>query len=75
MIINEGKQKEGVLQNEEVFLYKPYNISSESDKQKTPECVFIQEEIDNLLEKIENEIYNIEKKLQLNSSNKNIIQM
>jgi len=32
MVIDEGKQKEDVLQNEEVFLYKPYNILSESDK-------------------------------------------
>ena len=48
MIINKEKQKEGLVQDEEVFLYKPYNILSESDKQKTPGPVFIQEEINNL---------------------------
>jgi len=31
MNIDKGKQKEGVIQEEKVFLYKPYNISSEND--------------------------------------------
>lgn len=41
MVIDKGKQKEGVVQDKEVFLYKPYNISSEFDKWKTPEPAFI----------------------------------
>jgi len=32
MVIDKGKQKEGVVQDKEVFLYKPCNISSEFDK-------------------------------------------
>jgi len=48
IVIDKGKQKEDVIQDEEVFLYKPYDILLESNKQKTPEYVFIQEEIDNL---------------------------
>jgi len=48
MVIDKGKQKEDVVQDEEVFLYKPYDILSEFNKQKTSEYIFIQEEIDNL---------------------------
>ena len=48
MNINKGKQKEDIFQEEEVFLYKPYNISSEDDQPKMPEPIFIQEEINNL---------------------------
>ena len=43
MIIDKEKQKKGVVQNEEVFLYKPYNISLDSSKPKTPKPIFIQE--------------------------------
>jgi len=48
MNINKGKQKEGITQDKKVFLYKLYNISLESSKQKTSELIFIQEEVDNL---------------------------
>jgi len=48
MNIDKGKQKEGITQDKEVFLYKLYNISLESSKQKTSELIFIQEEVDNL---------------------------
>ena len=48
MDINKGKQEEGVIQDKKVFLYKPYNISSEEILQKTPEPIFIQEEVNNL---------------------------
>ena len=48
MNIDKGKQKEGITQDKEVFLYKIYNISLESSKQKTSELIFIQEEVDNL---------------------------
>ena len=41
MNINKGKQKEGVIQEEKVFLYKLYNISSENNWPKTPELMFI----------------------------------
>jgi len=43
MIIDKEKQKKGVVQNEEVFLYKLYNISLDSSKPKTPKPIFIQE--------------------------------
>ena len=46
--INKEKQKEGVVQDEEVLLYKPYNISSEDSWPKMPEPMFIQEEVNNL---------------------------
>ena len=48
MIIDKGKQKEDVVQNKEVFLYKPYDILLESNKSKIPEPTFIQEEAKNL---------------------------
>jgi len=48
MIINKEKQREDVIQDEEVFLYKLYTISLESSKPKTPELIFIQEEVYNL---------------------------
>ena len=35
MFINKGKQKEDIIQDEEVLLYKPYDISSLSSS-KTP---------------------------------------
>jgi len=41
MIINKGKQKEGIVQDEEGFLYKPYTISLEPRKPKTSEPIFI----------------------------------
>ena len=46
--IDKGKQKEGVVQDKEVFLYKPYNTSSKPSRPKIPEPVFIQEEVNNL---------------------------
>jgi len=48
MDINKGKQKEDVIQDEKVLLYKPYNISSKESRPKIPEPIFIQEEINNL---------------------------
>ena len=41
MIIDREKQKEGVVQDKEVFLYKPYIILSELSGLKTPELIFI----------------------------------
>ena len=48
MIINKKKQKEGVVQNKEIFLDKLYVIWAKSSKLKTPELIFIQEEVHNL---------------------------
>jgi len=48
MDIDKGKQKESVVQDEEVFLYKLYNVSSKPSRPKTSELIFIQEEVDNL---------------------------
>jgi len=48
MDINKGKQKEDIVQDEEVFLYKLYNISSKESQPKIPELIFIQEKINNL---------------------------
>jgi len=47
MIIDKEKQKEDIVQDKEVFLYKPYAISLKPSKQKTPEPIFIQK-VDNL---------------------------
>ena len=47
MDINKEKQKKGVVQDEEVFLYKPYNVSSKPSRPKIPEPVFIQKEVNN----------------------------
>ena len=46
IIVNKGKQWEKQVQNEEVFLCKPYNISS--NKSKEPKPTFIQDKINNL---------------------------
>lgn len=48
IIINKEEQREDIIQDEEVFLYKLYAISLESSKPKTPELIFIQEEVYNL---------------------------
>ena len=48
IIVNKRKQKEDRVQDEEVFLYKPYNISSKSSRPKTPEPKFIQDKVNNL---------------------------
>jgi len=48
IIVDKGKQKEGVVQDEEIFLYKLYTISLETSKSKAPKLVFIQDEINNL---------------------------
>jgi len=34
MVINKEKWKTGIVQDEEIFSYKPYNISSELSKAK-----------------------------------------
>jgi len=43
VVNDKGKQ---LVQDEEVFLYKPYNVLSQ--KQKTLELTFIQDEVNNL---------------------------
>ena len=44
LVVN-NKEKQQV-QDKEVFLYKPYNISP--SRPKTPEPMFIQDKVDNL---------------------------
>jgi len=70
MDINKEIQKEDIIQDKKVFLYKLYNISSESSKWKTLEPTFIQEEVDNLEKASQTLQNNIGKKLQLSLSNK-----
>ena len=48
MMIEKREQKKGIVQDEEVFLYKPYDILFESSKSKTLDLIFIWEEVDNL---------------------------
>jgi len=48
MDIDKGKQREGIVQDEDMLLYKLYNISSEHNQLKTSSPVFVQEEIANL---------------------------
>jgi len=48
MIVDKGKQKEDRIQDEEVFLYKPCNISSESSKPKMLKLTFVQDKVNNL---------------------------
>jgi len=50
MVVNKGKQKENRIQDEEIFLYKPYNILSKFSKPKTLEPNFVQDKV-NYLEK------------------------
>jgi len=45
---DKGKQKESIVQDRKMFLYKPYTISSESSRLKTPGLIFIQKEVDSL---------------------------
>jgi len=46
--MDKGKEKKSVIQDEEIFLYKPYTISSKPERPKTPTLVFITNEINNL---------------------------
>ena len=46
MIVNKGKQQDNQVQDEEVLLYKPYDILSY--KSKTSELIFIQDKVNNL---------------------------
>ena len=48
IIVNERKQKEDRVQDEEVFLYKPYIISSKLSRLKTSKPKFIQDKVNNL---------------------------
>ena len=48
MVVNKGKQKEKVVQDEEVFLYKPYAISLELSRPIILKPIFLIEEVDNL---------------------------
>ena len=48
MVVNKGKQKEEVVQDEEVFLYKPYAISLELSRPIILKPIFLIEEVDNL---------------------------
>jgi len=41
MVVNKGKQKEGVVQDKRVFLYKPYAISLEPSKPTILEPIFL----------------------------------
>jgi len=67
--------KEEVVQDKEVFLYKLYAISLETSRPTTSEPILLKEEFNNLFNKIEKRTFNIEKKLWLNLSNKNTIQI
>ena len=42
------KTKQNEIKDKEVFLYKPYNISSKSSKPKIPEPTFVQDKVNNL---------------------------
>ena len=46
--VNKRKQNEERVQNKQVFLYKPYDISAKSSRAKMPELTFIQDEVNNL---------------------------
>jgi len=46
--MDKEKQKEGVVQDKEIFLYKPYDISSKASILLILESSLIQEEINNL---------------------------
>lgn len=46
--MDEEKQKKGVVQDEEIFLYKLYTILSKLKRPKTSTPVFIIDEINNL---------------------------
>jgi len=51
MNINKEKQREDIVQDKEVFLYKPYNISSSSlslSKILPPDGQILQDKINNL---------------------------
>jgi len=39
--VNKEKQREGMVQDEEVFLYKPYNVLSKPSRPRTLEPIFI----------------------------------
>ena len=42
------KKKKAMIQDKEIFLYKPYNILSKLDRLKTLEPIVIQDEVNNL---------------------------
>ena len=46
--MDKGKEKKSVIQDEEIFLYKPYTISSKPERPKTSTSVFITNKINNL---------------------------
>ena len=48
MIVNKEEQQKDQIQDKEVLLYKPYNISSKPSRTKTLETTFIQDKIENL---------------------------
>jgi len=48
MVIDKGKQKEEVIQDEEVLLYKSYTILLEPSRPTTSESILLQKKIDNL---------------------------
>ena len=48
MIINKEKQKKGTVQNEAVFLYKPYNILISSSSETSFLDKILQNKINNL---------------------------
>ena len=48
MVIDKEKQKEEVIQDKEVLLYKSYAILLESNRPTTSESILLQKEINNL---------------------------
>jgi len=42
------KEKEEVIQDKEVFLYKPYTISSEPNRPTIPKSILLKEQVNNL---------------------------
>ena len=58
MSVDKGKQKEGVIQDEEVFLHKTYVLSLEPSRLLTLEPILLKEEVDNLEKALKN--YNLQ---------------
>jgi len=48
MVVDKGKQKEEVIQDKEMFLYKLYTISSEPNRPTTPKHILLKEQVNNL---------------------------
>jgi len=48
MIVNKEKQKENKIQDGEIFLYKPYDISSKLSSIKNLKPTFVQDKVNHL---------------------------